>query len=46
VEFDDAKGGQEINVFLRRDRNKEETTAWRDVAAIKTTKSSSKMRDR
>jgi putative hemin transport protein len=33
VEFYDAKGEQVVNFFSRRDRNKEETTAWRDIVA-------------
>jgi putative hemin transport protein len=33
VEFYDAKGEQVVNFFSRRDRNKEETTAWRAIVA-------------
>ncbi|RFB67561.1 MULTISPECIES: ChuX/HutX family heme-like substrate-binding protein [unclassified Herbaspirillum] len=33
VEFYDAKGEQVVNFFSRRDRNKEETTAWRNIVA-------------
>ncbi|AKZ64742.1 hemin transporter [Herbaspirillum hiltneri N3] len=33
VEFYDAKGEQVVNFFSRRDRNKEETTAWRQIVA-------------
>ncbi|MCW5300840.1 hemin-degrading factor [Herbaspirillum lusitanum] len=31
VEFYDAKGEQVVNFFSRRDRNKEETTTWRNI---------------
>ena len=33
VEFYDAKGEQVVNFFSRRDRNKEETAAWRNIVA-------------
>lgn len=33
VEFYDAKGEQVVNFFSRRDRNKEETVAWRNIVA-------------
>lgn len=33
VEFYDAKGEQVVNFFSRRDRNKEETAAWRQIVA-------------
>ncbi|WP_016836044.1 hemin-degrading factor [Herbaspirillum lusitanum] len=33
VEFYDAKGEQVVNFFSRRDRNKEETTTWRNIVA-------------
>jgi putative hemin transport protein len=33
VEFYDAKGEQVVNFFSRRDRNKEEMAAWRDIVA-------------
>jgi putative hemin transport protein len=33
VEFYDARGEQVVNFFSRRDRNKEESTTWRDIVA-------------